>query len=75
MVRGPEGDALDSRDGGRDQRQQVIASNVGVWECSFVGACSEVCPKGVDPAAALQQVKVASTIDWFKEHLLPGGSR
>ena len=61
----------DSRDGGRDQRQEVIASNEGVWECSFVGACSEVCPKHVDPAGALQQVKVASTIDWYKEHLMP----
>ncbi|HZX90707.1 MAG TPA: succinate dehydrogenase/fumarate reductase iron-sulfur subunit [Rudaea sp.] len=66
---------LDSRDGGRDERQEVIASNAGVWECSFVGACSEVCPKAVDPAAALQQVKVASTIDWFKEHLLPGARK
>ena len=66
---------LDSRDGGRDERQEVIASHAGVWECSFVGACSEVCPKAVDPAAALQQVKVASTIDWFKEHLLPGSGK
>ena len=66
---------LDSRDGGRDQRQEVVASNIGVWDCSFVGACSEVCPKAVDPAGALQQVKVASTIDWFKEHLLPGSGR
>ncbi len=63
---------LDSRDGGREERQQEIATNAGVWECSFVGACSEVCPKSVDPAGALQQVKVASIIDWFKEHLLPG---
>jgi len=61
----------DSRDGGRDQRQEVIATDTGVWECSFVGACSEVCPKHVDPAGALQQVKVASTIDWYKEHLMP----
>ena len=65
----------DSRDGGRNERQEVIATNEGVWECSFVGACSEVCPKAVDPASALQQVKVASTIDWFKEHLLPGGAK
>lgn len=65
----------DSRDAGRHQRQEVIASNEGVWECSFVGACSEVCPKSVDPAGALQQVKVASTIDWFSEHLLPGARR
>jgi fumarate reductase iron-sulfur subunit len=61
----------DSRDGGREERQQVIASHEGVWECSFVGACSEVCPKHVDPASALQQVKVASTVDWYKEHLMP----
>ncbi len=61
----------DSRDGGREQRQEVVASHEGVWECSFVGACSEVCPKHVDPAGALQQVKVASTIDWYKEHLMP----
>jgi fumarate reductase iron-sulfur subunit len=60
----------DSRDGGRLERQEVVATHEGVWECSFVGACSEVCP-AVDPAA-LQQVKVASTIDWFKEHR-PGG--
>lgn len=61
----------DSRDGGRDERQEVIAAEDGVWVCSFVGACSEVCPKHVDPAGALQQVKVASTIDWYKEHLMP----
>lgn len=61
----------DSRDGGREERQQEIATAEGVWECTFAGACSEVCPKHVDPAAALQQVKIASTIDWFREHLMP----
>jgi fumarate reductase iron-sulfur subunit len=61
----------DSRDGGRNERQEVIAADEGVWECSFVCACSEVCPKHVDPAGALQQVKIASTLDWFREHLMP----
>jgi len=61
---------IDSRDGGRDERQEEIATNEGVWECTFVGACSEVCPKHVDPAAALQQVKVASTVDWYLEHFM-----
>ena len=64
---------LDSRDGGRAERQEIIAGNEGVCECSFVGACAEVCPKALDSAGALQQVKVASTLDWFKERLLPGG--
>ena len=61
----------DSRDGGRHARQEELASSEGVWECTFAGACSEVCPKHVDPASALQQVKIASTVDWLKEHLLP----
>ena len=50
---------------------EEIATDEGVWECTFVGACSQVCPKHVDPAAALQQVKIASTVDWFREHLMP----
>ena len=62
---------LDSRDGGREERQQEIAATEGVWECSFAGACSEVCPEHVDPASALQQVKIVSTVDWYKEHLMP----
>ena len=62
----------DSRDVGRTARADVVASNEGIWECSFVGACSEVCPEHVDPAAAIQQTKIASTIDYFKDLLLPG---
>lgn len=65
---------LDSRDEGRAQRQDLVASHEGVWECSFVGACSEVCPKHVDPAAAVQQMKIASTMDYFLGGFL-GGSR
>ena len=61
----------DSRDGGRAERQEEIAAAEGVWECSFTGACSEVCPEHVDPAAALQQVKIKSTVDWYKKHLMP----
>ena len=66
---------LDSRDQGRDERQETIASHEGIWECTFVGECSEVCPKNVDPAAAIQQAKVESTIDWFKEALWPWGGK
>jgi fumarate reductase iron-sulfur subunit len=62
---------LDSRDAGREQRQEALAAKEGAWECSFVGACSEVCPEHVDPAAAIQQVKIASSVDWYREHLMP----
>ena len=63
---------LDSRDGGKDERADVVASNEGVWECTFVGACSDVCPKHVDPAAAIQQTKISASLDWFKAKLMPG---
>ena len=66
---------LDSRDVGRAAREDVVASNAGIWECSFVGACSEVCPHDVDPGAAIQQTKIASTIDYFKDLLTPGRDR
>jgi len=61
----------DSRDHGFAERESVVGSNDGVWQCSFVGACSEVCPKGVDPAAAIQQGKIASAAHYFKQHLMP----
>ena len=64
---------LDSRDQGGNSRQEVISSHEGIWECTFVGECSTVCPKDVDPAAAIQRAKVSSTIDWFKEVLIPWG--
>ena len=65
----------DSRDQGRRAREDVVASNTGIWECTFVGACSEVCPKDVDPAAAIQQTKIASTMDYFKDLLMPGKNK
>lgn len=60
---------LDSRDQGKAERQPALNSKDGVWSCTFVGFCSTVCPKGVDPAAAINQGKIVSTMDgviqWF----------
>ena len=65
----------DSRDGGKKEREDVYASHEGVWECSFVGACSEVCPKHVDPAAAIQLGKVDAAVDYFTSFLTPGSRK
>jgi fumarate reductase iron-sulfur subunit len=62
---------LDSRDEGLKQRLPVLADAEGVWECSFVGECSVVCPKGVDPAKAIQQTKLDTTMRF----VLPFGDR
>ncbi|WP_333606603.1 succinate dehydrogenase/fumarate reductase iron-sulfur subunit [Arsukibacterium sp.] len=54
---------LDSRDQGKAARMPQLNSKNGVWGCTFVGFCSQVCPKKVDPAAAINQGKVASASD------------
>jgi succinate dehydrogenase / fumarate reductase iron-sulfur subunit len=48
----------DSRDQGEEQRLDSLDRMDGVWGCEFAGACSEVCPKGVDPALTIQQLKL-----------------
>lgn len=45
---------LDNRDHGKKQRMPQLSGQNGVWSCTFVGYCSEICPKHVDPAAAIQ---------------------
>jgi succinate dehydrogenase / fumarate reductase iron-sulfur subunit len=47
----------DSRDEGQEQRLQVVEAEHGVWNCHFAAACSEACPKGVDPALAIQLLR------------------
>ena len=55
----------DSRDAGSAQRMEIVNAEEGVWGCTFVGYCSKVCPKGVDPAAAIQLFKVESAKDYL----------
>ncbi len=66
---------LDSRDRGRRQRLELFGSHEGIWDCTLVGECTVVCPADVDPAGAIQQAKVSSTLDWFKSVLVPWGRR
>jgi fumarate reductase iron-sulfur subunit len=62
---------LDSRDQGEADRHPVVASEEGIWECTFVGECTVVCPKHVDPAAAIQQSKVDTVAKYWKNILMP----
>jgi fumarate reductase iron-sulfur subunit len=55
----------DSRDKGWEERAEILNAEQGVWDCTLVGYCSEVCPKHVDPAHAINQNKVNSTMDYF----------
>jgi fumarate reductase iron-sulfur subunit len=62
---------LDNRDHGAKERMTLLNGDNGVWSCTFVGYCSEVCPKHVDPAGAIQQGKVASAQDFVIAMLKP----
>jgi len=64
-----------SHDRGWEERAAILTSEEGVWGCTLVGYCSEVCPKHVDPAHAINQNKVNSTLDYFGvlKFLMPKG--
>jgi fumarate reductase iron-sulfur subunit len=66
---------LDSRDEGAKDRFPVLSQHDAIWGCTFVGECTRVCPKHVDPAGAIQQYKLTAALDWFKSVLLPWGGK
>jgi fumarate reductase iron-sulfur subunit len=66
---------LDSRDDGQDERADVVTAHEGIWECTYVGECTQVCPKDVDPAGAIQMLKLSYALDWAKSLVMPRGGR
>jgi fumarate reductase iron-sulfur subunit len=64
---------LDSRDQGQRERNRIFRGEGTVFSCSYANECSEVCPKHVDPAAAVNQAKVNAVIDWAKSFVVPRG--
>jgi succinate dehydrogenase / fumarate reductase iron-sulfur subunit len=53
----------DTRDGGFRERADVLSGGRGPWRCHFAGECSRACPKGVDPARAIQLMKRDLVLD------------
>ncbi len=66
---------MDSRDQGFHDRLGVLSQHEAIWGCTFVGECTKVCPKHVDPAGAIQQYKLTAAKEWFKSLLMPWGAR
>ena len=62
---------LDSRDQGNDERLDVLSQHDGIWGCTFVGECTEVCPKHVDPAGAIQRYKLTAALQELKSFVMP----
>jgi fumarate reductase iron-sulfur subunit len=62
---------LDSRDEGGQERLELLSEHEGIWGCTFVGECTVVCPKHVDPAGAIQQYKLTAAMDSLRSFILP----
>ena len=82
-----QGDQADGERGGTAPRQwsvlgrpdatqlKMLSDHAGIWGCTFVGECTQVCPKHVDPAGAIQQFKLTGALDALRSLLLPWGTR
>ena len=65
---------LDSRDEGAAERLEVLSEHEGIWGCTFVGECTKVCPKNVNPAGAIQRYKLNAALESVKSFFLPRGA-
>jgi fumarate reductase iron-sulfur subunit len=66
---------LDSRDEGSAERLAVLSEHEGIWGCTFVGECTRVCPKNVDPAGAIQRYKLTAALESLKSFFVPWSAR
>ena len=53
----------DNRDNGLHDRLVALDAFHGPYQCHLAGACSQACPKGVDPAFAIQLLKRTLVLD------------
>ena len=53
----------DNRDCGMKERISAIDIFHGPYQCHLAGACSQACPKGVDPAFGIQLLKRSLVLD------------
>ncbi len=67
--------SLDSRDEGAAERNEIFRGEGTVFSCSYANECSEVCPKNVDPAAAVNQAKFNAVIDWMTGLVIKRGGQ
>ena len=54
---------VDNRDCGLPERLEAIDAFHGPYQCHLAGACSQACPKGVDPALGIQLLKRTLVLD------------
>lgn len=53
----------DSRDSAGRRRLDIVENPDGVDRCRYIYGCSAVCPKGLDPAKAIRQIRTGRAKD------------
>jgi fumarate reductase iron-sulfur subunit len=66
---------LDGRDQGARERFDLLSQHEGIWGCTFVGECTQVCPKNVDPAGAIQRYKLSAALETLKSFVVRRGAQ
>ncbi len=59
----------DSRDKGSEERLKIVCSDDAVWRCHLAMECSEVCPKKIEPAKAVQLLRRRAAVNALKSLL------
>ncbi len=58
---------MDSRDQGSEERLMIVSDPEGCLRCHFSAECSEACPMEIDPATAIQKLKVQTAAFELKD--------
>jgi succinate dehydrogenase/fumarate reductase-like Fe-S protein len=57
---------VDPRDGRREDRMRVVASEAGAFGCRTLGNCRDVCPRGISPTHSIERLKRLAVFDQFR---------
>lgn len=51
----------DSRDNATEKRKEKMENSLSLWRCHTILNCTKTCPKNLNPARAIQQIKYEMT--------------
>jgi succinate dehydrogenase / fumarate reductase iron-sulfur subunit len=61
--------AADSRDGILRDRVELLSSEDGLWRCHTIFNCTEACPKSLNPARFIENLKRTATKETLKARI------
>ena len=53
---------MDSRDGGEQERLDLITDKDGLWRCHSIYNCTDICPRDIQITSAISSLKRRAVI-------------